>query len=291
MVCGSLARLRRRRAIMTASSPDPKRPPPMTPDLLDLPSATRDVDVLIVGAGISGIGAAYHLQDKQPSKTYAMLEARDAIGGTWDLFRYPGIRSDSDLHTFGYAFKPWTRDQAIADGDAIRAYIRETAEERGIDRQIRFGHKAVRAEWSSERALWTVEVERADTGESFAITAGWLFSASGYYRYDHGFTPQLPGLDRFRGRVVHPQQWPEDLEYAGRRVVVIGSGATAVTLVPAMAGEAAHVTMLQRSPSYVLPLPSKDALANWLRGKLGEERAYAITRRKNILRQAAVYRL
>jgi len=237
----------------------------MTPEVLDLRPAIDHVDVLIVGAGISGIGAAAHLQDEQPGKSYAVLEARDAIGGTWDLFRYPGIRSDSDLHTFGYAFKPWTHEQAIADGDAIRAYIRETAEERGIDRHIRFGHRAVRAEWSSDRALWTVEVERTDTGERFAMTAAWLFSASGYYRYDHGFTPELPGLDRFEGRVVHPQHWPEDLDYAGRRVVVIGSGATAVTLVPAMAGEAAHVTMLQRSPSYVLALPGQDPIANVIR--------------------------
>jgi monooxygenase len=270
---------------------DPREAAVMTPEVLDLRPAPDHVDVLIVGAGISGIGAAWHLQDEQPGKSYAILEARDAIGGTWDLFRYPGIRSDSDLHTFGYAFKPWTEQQSIADGAAIRGYIRETAEENGIDRHIRFGHKAVRAAWSSDRALWTVEVERTDTGETFEMTAGWLFSASGYYRYDEGFTPELPGLDRFQGQVVHPQHWPEDLDYAGRRVVVIGSGATAVTLVPAMADEAAHVTMLQRSPSYVLPLPSKDALANWLRARLGEERAYAITRRKNILRQAAVYRL
>ena len=259
--------------------------------VLELRPATSHVDVLIIGAGVSGIGAAWHLQDKQPGKTYAILEARDAIGGTWDLFRYPGIRSDSDLHTFGYAFKPWTGDKAIADGDAIRAYIRETAEESGIDGHIRFGHKAVRASWSSEQAVWTVEVERTDTGETFELTAGWLFSACGYYRYDEGFTPELPGLDRFGGQVIHPQHWPEDLDYAGKRVVVIGSGATAMTIVPAMADETAHITMLQRSPSYVLPLPSKDPIANWLRDKVGEERAYALTRRKNILRQAAVYKL
>jgi monooxygenase len=263
----------------------------MTPEVLDLRPATNHVDVLIIGAGISGIGAAWHLQDKQPGKSYAVLEARDAMGGTWDLFRYPGIRSDSDLHTFGYAFKPWTGEKAIANGDAIRGYIRETAEQSGIDRHIRFGHKAVRAEWSSERAQWTVDVERADTGETFEMTAGWLFSASGYYRYDQGFTPELPGIDRFQGQVIHPQHWPEDLDYAGKRVVVIGSGATAMTIVPAMADGTEHITMLQRSPSYVLPLPSKDTLANWLRGKLSEERAYAITRRKNILRQAAVYKL
>jgi monooxygenase len=259
--------------------------------MLKLASTTNHVDVLIIGAGISGIGAAWHLQDKQPGKTYAILETREAIGGTWDLFRYPGIRSDSDLHTFGYAFKPWTEEKSIADGDSIRRYIRETAEESGIDRHIRFGHKAIRAEWSSDRAQWTVHVERTDTGESFEMTAGWLFSASGYYRYDEGFTPELPGIEGFGGQVIHPQHWPQDLDYTGKRVVVIGSGATAMTIIPAMADKTEHITMLQRSPSYVLPLPSKDPVANWLRGKLSEKRAYAITRRKNILRQALVYKL
>ena len=245
------------------------------------------VDVLIVGAGVSGIGAAWHLQDKQPGKTYAILEAREAIGGTWDLFRYPGIRSDSDLHTFGYAFKPWTGEKAIADGPAIREYIEETATENGIDRHIRFGHRVLRADWSSADARWTVEVAHA--GTTFEMTADWLFCASGYYRYDQGFTPHFEGLDRFAGQVVHPQQWPEDLDYAGKRVVVIGSGATAVTLVPAMAETAAHVTMLQRSPTYIVPLPARDRLANLLRRVVGDERAYAITRRKNVFRQRASY--
>ncbi|HEU4656526.1 MAG TPA: NAD(P)/FAD-dependent oxidoreductase [Capillimicrobium sp.] len=261
----------------------------MNAELLDIHATTTDVDVLIVGAGISGIGAAYHLQDKLPHKTYAILEAREAVGGTWDLFRYPGIRSDSDLHTFGYAFKPWTNEKAIADGPEIRAYIEETARENGIDRHIRFGHRVVRAEWSSERARWTVEAQRTDTGETVELTASWLFCASGYYRYDQGYTPELPGIERFAGEVVHPQHWPEGLDYAGKRVVVIGSGATAVTLVPAMAGQAGHVTMLQRSPSYILPLPARDVVANVLRRYLGEERAYAITRRKNIRRQRLVY--
>jgi cation diffusion facilitator CzcD-associated flavoprotein CzcO len=250
---------------------------------------TDHVDMLIVGAGISGIGAACHLRREQPGKSYAILEARDAIGGTWDLFRYPGIRSDSDLHTFGYAFKPWTDDKAIADGDSILAYIRETAQEYGVDEHIRFGHRVLAASWSSDDALWTVSGER--DGEPFTMTARWLFCASGYYRYDEGFTPQFEGTDRFQGRIVHPQHWPEDLDYAGKRVVVIGSGATAMTLVPAMARDAAHVTMLQRSPTYVLPLPARDALANRLRKLLGEERAYAVTRRKNIVRQLAFYRL
>ncbi len=249
------------------------------------------LDVLIVGAGVSGIGAAWHLQDKQPDKRYAILEAREAIGGTWDLFRYPGIRSDSDLHTFGYAFKPWTGEKAIADGPAIRDYIRETAEQNGIDRHIRFGHRVLGAQWSSADARWTVDVERLPSGDRLTMTASWLFSATGYYRYDQGYTPELPGLERFRGPVVHPQHWPEDLDYAGKRVVIVGSGATAVTLAPAMAETAAHVTVLQRSPTYVLPVPARDELANRLRRLLSEERAYAITRRKNILRQQALYNL
>ena len=248
-------------------------------------------DVLIVGAGISGIGAAAHLERLQPGKSYTVLEARDSIGGTWDLFRYPGIRSDSDLHTFGYAFKPWTDDRAIADGDSIRAYIEETAEEYGVNRHIRFGHKMKGASWSSEDARWTVEIERVATGETIRMTAGWIFSASGYYRYDEGFSPRFEGSENFRGQIVHPQHWPEDLDYSGKRVIVIGSGATAMTLVPAMAEEAGHVTMLQRSPTYVLPLPAEDPLNNWLRGKLGEKRAYRLTRTKNILRQRVFYSL
>jgi len=265
----------------------------MTPEatvLRPVPETT-DVDVLVVGAGISGIGAACHLQHRLAHRSYAILEARDAIGGTWDLFRYPGIRSDSDLHTFGYAFRPWTSDQAIADGDAILDYIRATAEEHGVDRHIRFGHRVLRASWSSEQALWTVEGERTETGEPFALTARWLFCASGYYRYDEGFTPAFEGVEDFQGQLVHPQHWPEDLDYAGKRVVVVGSGATAVTLIPAMAQDAGHVTMLQRSPTYIIPLPERDALASVLRRVLGEERAYAITRRKNVLRQIAFYRL
>jgi cation diffusion facilitator CzcD-associated flavoprotein CzcO len=259
--------------------------------IASLPTATRHVDVLIVGAGISGIGAAYHLQDKRPGTSYAILEARQAIGGTWDLFRYPGIRSDSDLHTFGYAFKPWTHEKAIADGADIRAYIRETAEENDIERHIRFGHKVLRADWSSERALWTVEAEQTGTGQTVELTARWLFCAGGYYRYDEGFTPHFEGIDRFEGQVIHPQHWPEDLDYAGKRVVVIGSGATAVTLIPAMAEKAGHVTMLQRSPSYVLPVPSRDVIGNKLRALLGERRAYGLIRRKNIFMQGAVYGL
>jgi cation diffusion facilitator CzcD-associated flavoprotein CzcO len=253
------------------------------------------VDVLIVGAGISGIGAAYYLQTQQPRKSYAILEARGATGGTWDLFRYPGIRSDSDLHTFGYEFKPWEHEDAIASADKILAYLRETVAENGIDRHIRFHHKVLGAAWSSEDARWRVEVERldkdTDTGTRSTISANWLFAAGGYYRYDEGFTPHFEGREKFRGRIVHPQHWPQDLDYRGKRVVVIGSGATAVTLVPAMADDAAHVTMLQRSPTYIMPVPQKDAIANALKKVLGKERGYAITRRKNMAQQRAIYRL
>ena len=250
-----------------------------------------DVDVLIVGAGLSGIGAAYHLQDRLPGKSYAILEAREALGGTWDLFRYPGIRSDSDLHTFGYAFKPWTGEKAIADGPAILEYIRETAREHGIDRHIRYGHRVTRASWSSDDARWTVTVERAGADAPETLTARWLFCAGGYYRYDQGYTPRLEGIERFEGPVVHPQHWPQDLDHAGRSVLVVGSGATAVTLVPALAGAADHVTMLQRSPSYIVPAPSRDVIADRLRRILGDRRAHAVTRRKNIWQQAALYGL
>ncbi len=248
------------------------------------------VDVLIVGAGISGIGAAYYLTTEQPHKSYAILEARGASGGTWDLFRYPGIRSDSDLHTFGYAFKPWEDEKAIASADKILAYLRETAAENGIDRKVRFHHKVHSAAWSSADARWLVEIERTDTGERVTLSCGWLFCAGGYYRYEEGFTPRFEGRERFRGHIVHPQHWPEDLDYSGKRVVVIGSGATAVTLVPAMASSAAHVTMLQRSPTYIVPVPSKDKIANTLPKLLGKKRAYAITRRKNMAKQRTIFR-
>src|SRR3954466_8683144 len=241
------------------------------------------VDVLIVGAGLSGIGAAHHLQAKCPGKTYAMLEARERMGGTWDLFRYPGIRSDSDMFTLGYSFKPWPEAEPIADGPSIRKYIQETARDGDIERHIRFNHRAVRAEWSSDDARWTVTVERTDSGETTRITAGFVFMCSGYYRYDEGYTPELPGVERFAGQVVHPQHWPDHVEYAGKRVVVIGSGATAVTLVPAMADDAAHVTMLQRSPTYVVSLPAKDPLAGLLRKFLSPKAAYPIIRWKNVL--------
>ncbi|EFF88345.1 MULTISPECIES: flavin-containing monooxygenase [unclassified Streptomyces] len=256
----------------------------------DLP-APEHLDVLIIGAGISGIGAGRYLRTELPSKSFAILEARQASGGTWDLFRYPGIRSDSDLHTFGYEFKPWRDEQSIADAPRILSYLRETARENGLDAHIRYHHKVLGASWSTGEARWTVDIERADTGERVRLTAGWLFCAGGYYRYDEGFTPDFPGRDRFTGPVVHPQHWPEDLDYAGKRVVVIGSGATAVTLVPAMAATAGHVTMLQRTPTYVLPVPRKDVIANALKKYLGEKRGYALTRRKNIAQQRVVWSL
>jgi monooxygenase len=254
------------------------------------PAAAVPLDVLIIGAGISGIGAACYLQRDQPARSFAILEARGDMGGTWDLFRYPGIRSDSDLHTFGYEFKPWRDEDSIADGDKILAYVRETAAEHGVERHIRYRSAARAASWSSADACWTVEVEDTETGSLSHVTARWLFCAGGYYRYDEGFTPRFEGRDRFAGPVIHPQHWPGHLDYAGKRVVVIGSGATAVTLVPAMAEAAGHVTMLQRTPSYVMPVPRRDKSARRLSRLLGEERAYALTRRKNIVRQQAVWR-
>jgi cation diffusion facilitator CzcD-associated flavoprotein CzcO len=241
------------------------------------------VDVLIVGAGLSGIGAARHLQAKCPGKTYALLEARGEIGGTWDLFRYPGIRSDSDMFTLGYRFKPWTQAKSIADGPSILEYVRSTAAEGAIDRHVRFHHRVLRAEFSSAEARWTVEAERTDTQETVQLSCGYLMVCSGYYRYDEGFTPDFQGAERFGGEIVHPQHWPEDLDYAGKRVIVIGSGATAVTLVPAMAETAGHVTMLQRSPSYILALPAVDPIARVVRRLLPARVAYPLLRWKNVL--------
>jgi monooxygenase len=239
-------------------------------------------DAIVVGAGLSGVGAAWHLQDRCPGTTYAVLEAREAMGGTWDLFRYPGVRSDSDMQTLGYRFKPWTGSKALADGPSILAYVRETAAEAGIDAHVRYGHRVVRAEWSSADARWTVHVERADGPAT--LTARMLLVCSGYYRYDEGYSPEFPGAGRFAGPIVHPQHWPDDLDVAGRRVVVIGSGATAMTLVPALAREGAgHVTMLQRSPSYVLSLPEEDAIATALRRRLGDRLAHRLVRWKNVL--------
>lgn len=241
------------------------------------------VDVLIVGAGLSGIGAAYHLQANCPNKSYAILEGREALGGTWDLFRYPGIRSDSDMYTLGYSFRPWTNPKAIADGPAILQYVRDTAEAYGIDRKIRYRHWVERAAWSSKDNRWTVEARDGATGKTVRITCNFLFMCAGYYDYEGGYSPDFPGRDRFRGQVIHPQQWTPDVKYEGKRVVVIGSGATAVTLVPELAKRAAHVTMLQRSPTYIVSVPERDKIADWMRSRLPIGSAYALTRWKNVL--------
>jgi cation diffusion facilitator CzcD-associated flavoprotein CzcO len=235
-------------------------------------------DIIVIGAGLSGIDAAYHLQASCPGKTFVILEGRNAIGGTWDLFRYPGIRSDSDMYTFGYPFRPWESASAIADGTSIRSYIRETAEAYCITRRIRFGHRVKRASWSSADALWTVEAERGSERELVRFTCRFLFGCTGYYDYENGHAPEFPGAGTFAGPIVHPQHWPQDLDWTGKRVVVIGSGATAVTLVPALTGEAAHVTMLQRSPTYIVAQPAKNALATLLRRWLPVRTAFAIAR-------------
>jgi monooxygenase len=258
---------------------DPAAPPP------------EHFDVLVIGAGLSGVGAGYHLQSNLPGKTYAILEAREAIGGTWDQFRYPGIRSDSDMYTLCFPFRPWTSDQSIVDGGAILQYVRDTAREFGIDRHVRFRHRVIHADWSPAEQRWTVEVERGKDAETATYTCSFLFACAGYYRYDQGYTPAFAGLENFGGRVVHPQFWPEGVNYDGKRVVVIGSGATAVTLVPALAETAAHVTMLQRSPSYVLSMPSDDALARKAQQLLPAGRAYSLIRWKNALLMMLTFQL
>ena len=252
---------------------------------------TEHVDVLIVGAGLSGIGAAHHLQMRCPKKSFLIVEGREALGGTWDLFRYPGIRSDSDMHTMGFSFRPWKEEKAIASGATILNYLKETAAEYGIDRHIRFQHRVVEARWSSEGALWTVEMEFGPSRQRATYTCSFLFMCTGYYNYAQGHTPEFPGADRFAGRIIHPQQWPNDLDYAGKQVVIIGSGATAVTLVPAMAGTAAHVTMLQRSPTYIIARPGADSIANRLRRWLPARWAYRLTRWKNILLNMYFYKI
>ncbi len=245
-------------------------------------------DVIVVGAGLSGIGAARQLQDNCPGKTFTILEGRDGIGGTWDLFRYPGVRSDSDMYTMGYDSKPWLEPKAIADGPSILAYVQEAARERGIDKHIRFGHRMRAASWSSDDARWTVECERG-AGEHARLSCNVLFVCSGYYNYAHGHRPEFAGSADFTGRIVHPQFWPQDLDYRGKRVVIVGSGATAMTLVPAMAQQAAKVTMLQRSPTYVVSLPAKDPIATLLRAILPEQLAYRLIRAKNVWFQRYIY--
>ena len=246
-------------------------------------------DVVIVGAGLSGIGAACHLRQRHPRKSFAILEGRNAMGGTWDLFRYPGVRSDSDMYTLGYRFRPWRDAKAIADAPSILNYIRDTAAEFGVDKEIRYGHRVRHASWSSAQALWTVEVATETSVARF--TCNFLYLCTGYYDYEAGYTPEWNAVKRFRGQIVHPQKWPENLDYDGKRVVVIGSGATAVTLVPAMAERAAHVTMLQRSPTYVVSRPAEDKIANSLRRLLPGRAAYALTRWKNVLLQMFFYNL
>jgi monooxygenase len=259
-------------------------------------------DHLIVGAGLSGIGAAYHLKQAFPQRSFAILESRDAIGGTWDLFRYPGVRSDSDMYTLGYRFKPWRGKKAIADGDDIRAYVQETADENGITEHVRFHHKVRKVEWSSGDARWTVTVEhtlrdgRSTTSSGTAeeprtseLTCNFLMSTSGYYRYDEGFTPDFEGLDDYQGQLIHPQHWPEDLDHAGKRIVVIGSGATAITLIPSLAEDAGHVTMLQRSPTYIISQPGSDPLAQQLYRRLPARVASKMVRGRYLAQSIGFY--
>jgi monooxygenase len=248
-------------------------------------------DVIVVGAGLSGISAGYHLQHDCPGKSYAILEGRQTIGGTWDLFRYPGIRSDSDMYTLGYRFKPWREAKAIADGPSILKYVRDTAAEYDIERKIRFGHMVKRASWSSADSTWTIEAEQGPARTPVRSTCNFLFMCVGYYDYAEGYRPQFQGESDFAGRIVHPQFWPEDMDYAGKNIVVIGSGATAVTLVPELAKQAAHVTMLQRSPTYVVSRPAEDKLANTLRKYLPAKLAYALTRWHNVLFSMYFFRL
>ncbi|MEZ5945425.1 MAG: NAD(P)/FAD-dependent oxidoreductase [Hyphomonas sp.] len=249
-----------------------------------------DTDVLIIGAGLSGIGAAVHLGKRCPGKSYRIFEQRSAIGGTWDLFRYPGIRSDSDMHTLGFNFKPWTEAKAIADGPSIRKYVNDTADEYDVREHITFDTKIVAANWSSVDQAWHVTSENTQTGARADTTARFLFMCGGYYRYDTAYRPDFPGEEAFKGQIVHPQFWPEDLDYSGKKVVIIGSGATAMTLVPAMTDKAAHVTMLQRSPTYVVSRPAVDKFANWLRGVLPDAWAYGIIRWRNVLLQQFFFR-
>jgi len=247
-------------------------------------------DVIIIGAGLSGIGAACHLTRNTPNKRYAILESREAMGGTWDLFRYPGIRSDSDMHTLGYSFKPWKHEQAIADGPAILSYIRETAQQYDIEQYIRYNQQVEHVSWDSVSATWTLTLKVSGQKNSI-MTCSFIYSCTGYYRYDKGYTPEFTGIDSFKGEVIHPQQWPENIDYGGKKVVVIGSGATAITLVPSMAKTAGHVTMLQRSPTYVVSRPSRDSFAAKLDRYLPDQLAYQLTRWKNVLSQMILYRM
>lgn len=248
-----------------------------------------EVDVLIAGAGLSGIGAARHLQMDCPGKTFLIAEMRQSLGGTWDLFRYPGVRSDSDMYTLGYNFKPWENAKSIADGPDILSYLKEAASETGVEDHIRYGTKVVHASWSTPEARWTVTLENVETGEKTDVKAKFVYGNTGYYSYDHGYEPPFPGIEKFKGQLVRPQFWPEDLDYAGKNVVIIGSGATAVTILPAMTDKAAKVTMLQRTPTYMLTLPMVDPIARGLYKLLGTKRGYALTRWKNATQTLAFY--
>jgi cation diffusion facilitator CzcD-associated flavoprotein CzcO len=250
-----------------------------------------EVDVLIIGAGISGIGAGYHLKKHCPKKSYAIIEARKAVGGTWDLFRYPGIRSDSDMFTFGFNFKPWRSPKAISPGADIKDYISEAATENGIDKHILFEHKVVSANWDTTTAKWHTEIKNLQTGELCLYSSSFFFSCAGYYNYDQGYTPDFKGVESFTGDIIHPQHWPQDLNYTGKKVIVIGSGATAATLVPAMAKSAGHVTMLQRSPSYVLSVPQQDHITTFLHKYLPAKLAYSLSRWRKILLGMFFFRL
>jgi cation diffusion facilitator CzcD-associated flavoprotein CzcO len=257
----------------------------------DIRTGIEHFDVLFVGAGLSGVGAAYHLQQGSPGRSYVILEGREAIGGTWDLFRYPGIRSDSDMYTLGYSFRPWEEAKAIADGPSILRYVNDTADRYAIREHIRFRHHVKRADWSSSEARWLVEAERTDSGERIRFTCNWLHMCSGYYNYAEVYDPGFAGKESFQGTIVHPQFWPENMDYAGKKVIVIGSGATAVTIVPEMARTAGHVVMLQRSPTYMVSRPSEDTIANALRKALPSKVAYGITRWKNVLLQMLFFKL
>lgn len=252
---------------------------------------TQNFDVLIIGAGISGIGAACHLKRELPGKSFAILERRTAVGGTWDLFRYPGIRSDSDMNTFGFGFRPWTETRVLSDGPSIKKYVEDTAREYDVFRHIRFGTKVTSARFSSNDARWTIEAVNEKTGEKSAYTANFLIACTGYYNYDQGYKPEFPGEKNFKGQIIHPQKWPEDLDYSGKRVVVIGSGATAVTLVPAMAPKTAHITMLQRSPTYIVSIPSNDFLSETLRKFLPKAWVYQMARLRNVALQRLIFML
>ncbi len=245
--------------------------------------SNHHVDVLVIGAGISGISAAHHLQTQCPHKSFLILEGRDSIGGTWDLFKYPGIRSDSDMYTLGFSFRPWRDPKAIADGPSIMSYLHGAVEDDGLQDKIRFGHKVIKAQWKSEAAQWTLTVLNTESQQEEVFTCGFVHLCTGYYNYEQAHRPDFPGEKNFKGPVIHPQFWPEDLDYKNKKVLVIGSGATAVTLVPAMAEKAAKVTMLQRSPTYIVSMPAENALANWARRNLPAKLAYGLTRWRNVL--------